>query len=697
MTNRWIALLILAACAHRAPVGPSWPDPAIQLRDESDRDQVIDAIWAAPVGPARDRIRGPVAEALARRINDALEEDKPFVAADLLEELAGLWQDDPQAIGRGLASAAPLLQTLRATFAKSGALSPSALALVLLAEVEAPRRAAHLADLDELLGFADELAIAENGPHAVRAQPIAILAPVVLALPLPWLVDRYVALLAARQTEIVGLIDREGASMQIVRAHHDILTTARRIAIALARAGRPTEIHARLAGLRGLGVESDRALLARAEVLATNPTAEAYLELASTLRVDDHAPDSAAALAVSLAGLQKYPMHAALLESAANDARSLGRIDQPIVLFETSIRRTGGDVDTTTALRLGKLYAERISRWALGGRPGLARAAWRDTLAFTNASQKTHPDAMWSQAEAIAEASLGRGLLGQGLLAEAEHALEGSIERAPSIEAYEGLATLALQTDDYSATVEWTRAGISILGEATTGDRYRRAKLEQLAADAKRGARRAKDAAASYLDAMRDWASLGETKELPKPIAAERLLATGRAMWWLGDPDKALELVLQAVELDPQSTSIAPSAVAFLLQVNRAAEATDVFHRVLGEPEIGELFKVYMALWLEGDARYHNIAPDRLGHEYLASRHGDVWYEQLAEAATGRLDLAALTAAATTGPRKGELAFYTATLGLVPHADAKRLFTRVIDARLVMDAEYDLARVYLSR
>ena len=687
----------LAACAHHAPAPPSWPDPSLELRDDSDRDQVIDAIWVTPAGAARDRLRAPVADALARRIADALEEDKPLVAADLLEELAGLWQDDPHDLGRGLAGSAPLLRTLRKTFEKAGALAPSAATLVLLAEVDAPHRATHLADLDELLAFADELAIAENGPHAVRAQPIAILAPTALALPLPWLVDRYVALLAARQADIVALLDAQGASMQIVRAHHDILTTGRRIAIALARAGRPTEIHARLAGLRGLGVESDRALLARAEILATHATADAYLELASTLRVDERAPDGAAALAVCRAGLAKFPHDTALLESAANDARSLGRIDQPIALFEASIRGAKGDVDATTALRLGKLYAERISRWAQGGRPGSARGAWRDTLAFTRTFDKAHPDPMWSQAEAIAQASLGRGLLGQGLLAEATRALESSIERAPSIDAYESLATLALQTDDFAATVEWARAGLTIVGDATTGDRYRKAKLEQLAADAQRGAKHPRQAAAAYLDALRSWAAMGETKELPRPIAAERLLATGRAMWWLGDADKAVELLMSAVELDPRSAAIAPSVVAFLLEVGRAPEAVDALHRVLGEPEIGELYKVYMALWLEGDAHRRGAPPDRLAHDYLATRHGDVWYELLAEAATGRLELAALTAAATTGPRKGELAFYTATLGLAPKADAKQLFARVVAARLVMDAEYDLARAYLAR
>ncbi|HSD90895.1 MAG TPA: hypothetical protein VLB44_25395, partial [Kofleriaceae bacterium] len=65
------------------------------------------------------------------------------------------------------------------------------------------------------------------------------------------------------------------------------------------------------------------------------------------------------------------------------------------------------------------------------------------------------------------------------------------------------------------------------------------------------------------------------------------------------------------------------------------------------------------------------------------------------------LDLPALTAAATTGPRKAELAFYRVTLGLDPEAQtpagARKLLEQVVAARLVMDAEYDLARQYLAR
>jgi hypothetical protein len=106
---------------------------------------------------------------------------------------------------------------------------------------------------------------------------------------------------------------------------------------------------------------------------------------------------------------------------------------------------------------------------------------------------------------------------------------------------------------------------------------------------------------------------------------------------------------------------------------------------------------VYASLWMVGDARRRGAPPDRLAADYLASRRGDVWYDLLAQAASGRADLTTLRAAATTGPRRAELDFYTATLGLDPSARAAELYTRVVQAKLVTHAEYDLARAYLAR
>ena len=695
------AVAPLGGCAGAAVFHPVWPDAQLELRDDGDREQAIDRLWLLPPGAERARARAPIAAALARRIGDAIEDDQPFVAAALLDQLTGLWQGDPTAVGRGLAGQVALLHDLRATFARSGALEPAAQTLILLAEVEPAQRAAHLAELDEVLGFADELAIAESGEVAHRAQPIALLEPTALVLPLPWLVDRYVALQVERQRAVAVLLDHQGASMALVRAHRNLLSTARRIAGVLARAGRAPEIHARLAQLQG-GYGTDRELTIRAEVVADQPTADAYAELASALRAGDPEPepDPGGALAVCLSGLARFPGDPGLLAAAGGDARALGRIDQAIALYQQALR-AGDEVDAAIALRLGKLYADQIERLATGGRPSAANAAWRDALRFTASAASSHPHTVWQQTAAIAESALGRGLASQGMIDDAEHLLTASLARAPSVDAYETLATIDAQLGHQADAQHWASAGLALLGDRTVGDRYRKAKLERLTADSLRRAGQARAAAARYVEALRTWASLGDSKDLPHAVAAERALDTSRAMWWLGDPARAVDFAMEALDLDPSSDEVAASAVAFLLEAGRYRDALDAYHKALGEAAIGEYHKVYMSLWILGEAIRTGEPRDRLAGEYLASRRGDVWYERLAQLAAGKRTLAELRALATTGPRRTELAFYRAVLGLDPAAATPagrhKLLQDVVAAHLVLDAEYDLALRYLGQ
>jgi hypothetical protein len=487
--------------------------------------------------------------------------------------------------------------------------------------------------------------------------------------------------------------------MQLVRAHHDFLTTGRRIANVLARAGRAPEIHRQLARLTG-SYGADRELTIRAEVVADQPTADAYAQLASTLLADEHAADAAAALAVSLAGLARYLGDPGLLATAGGDARALGRTDQAIALYEQALHATG-ELDTTVTLRLGKLYADRIQRLANGGRPSAANDAWREARSFTAKLAEAHPHAVWQQAAALAEAALGRGLAGQGMLDDARRALVASIERAPSIDAYEALVTLDVQTDRYADAQRWARDGFELLGDQTTGDRYRRAKLERLVADSLRRAGKARPAAERYLASLRTWELLGDSKDLPRSIAAERELDMSRTTWWLGDPGKAIDLAMQALAHDPESEELATNAVAFLIEAGRYRDALDAYHTSLGEPAISEYHKTYMSLWIVGEAARTGEPRDRLAAEYLAGRKGDVWYEQLAQLAAGKRAIADVRPLATTGPRRAELAFYGATLGVDPAAATPagrhKLLEQVIAAHLVLDAEYDLARRYLAQ
>ncbi len=692
-------LALVAACGPAAKQQPTFPDAPIQLRDDSDRDQAIDKLWVMPLGAARDGIRAKIARAIALRIGDALSEDKPRVAETLLFQLTSMWQLDPQSIARGLADHVNLVRQLRATFAKSGAIEPAIATLVLLSELEPARKTEHLSELDEVLHFADELEAAENGAEAQRAQPIKLLQPTVLALPMPWLVERYVSLLVERQRVISTLINQQGASIQLVRAHHDILATSQRIAIALSRAGRPQEIYRHLADIKGLG--QNRELTIRAEMVASQPTADAYADLAEAIRSDKDNPDPGASLMVCLAALQRYPHDAALLASAAGDAADLGRVDQPIELYEAAIEASGGTVESALALRLGRLYAERIARLAFGGRPGAAQKEWHELDSYTRkATGSKATQHVWSVVAAGAETALGKGLLSQGRLRDAERALVASLDRSPSFDAYETLATIHFKTDRFDSARRYASAGIALLGESHA-DLVRKAKLARIAADVARTAGRSREASTLYVDAMRSWATLGPDDGLTPDIRAERKLEAGHILWFLGESAKAVNLVFDAIDADPGSAANYAGAVAFLLSTNSFADAVDIVHRSLSQAEVSDFYKTYMCLWIAAESRRRGEPRDRQVNEFLASRQGDLWYEQLAQAATGRLELAALRAAATTAPRQAELAFYSVTLGFDPEAKTpaamRKKLEQVVDAHLVMDAEYDLARQYLAR
>ncbi len=682
-----VAASLGLACGGAPQAGARWPDAAIVLRDDGDRAQAIDALWVVPPGAAR--ARGPIASAIARRLADAVGDDRQVEAAALLDQLTALWQDDPAEAATGLAPHAALLRRLRAMFAKAGALEPTVQTLVLLAEVAPATRGEVLGELDEVLAFADDLAIADNGLHAGRAQPLVLLAPTALALPLPWLVDRYVGLLVERQRVVARLIETQGASMPVVRAHHDILSTSRRIASVLARADRVAEIHGQLARLAGIGF--DRALALRAEIVADQPAPAAYAELARALRADEGGADPAAALAVCRAGLARTPDDVPLLLAAAGDARAVGRLEQPIALYERALR-IAPELDPSSALRLGRLHGERLARLAASGRPAAARAAWRRRALSRRGSPA--PTRTWCGSRPPRSPSRRSGEGSPARACSRRRARRCAPRDAePPVDAYEMLAVLDLQTGQLGLAEQWGQRGLALLGEQASGDRYRRAKLGRLLGDVARTAGDAARARTHYLDAMRAWASLGDDKDLPQAtLVAERHLDSGRILWWLGERARGVGEILQAVDLAPAGPSIAATAVVFLLEAGRERDAIDAYHRGLGS-DLDDGQKIYMSLWLAVDARRRVAPVDRLAADYLAARHGDTWPELLARAAAGAAGLPALRAAAhapAPSPTRSRRCS-----GSRPRRPPHRRATcceHVSAAQVVLDASDDLAR-----
>gem|GEM_PF-4375753 len=99
------AVVGIFGCGHGANRVLHFSDAPVQLGDDGDREQAIDA--------------------LIHRITTAIAEAQPFVAEGLTLQLASRWQANPRELGRALAGHLAVLEDLPATFATSGALEPT--------------------------------------------------------------------------------------------------------------------------------------------------------------------------------------------------------------------------------------------------------------------------------------------------------------------------------------------------------------------------------------------------------------------------------------------------------------------------------------------------------------------------------------------------------------------------------------------
>ena len=149
----------------------------------------------------------------------------------------------------------------------------------------------------------------------------------------------------------------------------------------------------------------------------------------------------------------------------------------------------------------------------------------------------------------------------------------------------------------------------------------------------------------------------------------------------------------------PDGADTFTQAVTFLLTHDDYDRARDAYYQALASDQIGDYFKVYIGLWILADGRRRGLADDRITLEHLRGRDGPLWYDDIARAATGRSDLAALAAKATTLARRTEATFYGAMLGLgaASEAERRRRLGDVVASELVLFFEYELARSYLAR
>jgi hypothetical protein len=502
-------------------------------------------------------------------------------------------------------------------------------------------------------------------------------------------------MVVARQAKVAYALDHDQATFDLVEAHRDVSATARAIAGELARAGRATEIAAALAPIHGIGSDDQLAARARAIAAPGAPRA-AWIALADDLRSAKVDADPRAALAVCAGAIAALGADPATLACAAEHAAALGRVEQPIALYQLA-RADGATVAIDRAL--APLQRERLARLYEGGRPNAAQDELaRDEQFLDDAAGRFGGD--WDVLRAELRVAAGKGLLGLGDAEAASSLLAGAVRLRPGAEALESLATIAIARQRWEDARGWAARGLA-LPTTHPEDELAHAKLLRLYADASAGAGKEREARNAYLEALREWADLdGDKIDLPPGVAGLRLVESAKLLWSLGEKARSIDLLDGAMDVDSDGTNTYLAVVEFLLGEDELDHAADAVHRALGADGVSDYNKTYLSLYLVAEEAGAHRAPDPLADAYLRGRGGALWPDDLARLATGRADLASVTARATTPARAAELAYYRAMLGIgadgrpLDDTAKKELLDRVVASDLVTFFEYDMARLH---
>lgn len=706
------ALLLFAAACGQTPKKQTGPisdltglaplsDAPYELADDDDLAEIRARYDAMSIGEdGRAKLRTELADEYARRIDRAFIKGTREDAYDEFLALMSLWAPadmaDSESLSTELSPYKPHAVQILDAFSRSGGDYEATAALAFLAAMYPHSNEQYIAELDEIIAFADELSISEWGEGAVRARPIRLLENAAEHFPIALVVDRLMVLYVDRQNAISTSFDKDGADFTLIRAHGDgVLRTTWNITRILARAGRLDEATATLRGVKGIGDDID--LRDRmAEAYAPNAIAANWAAFARLFLDDTNEQiDALAASAVCAEGLRRFPNSAQLHLVAAAAANRRQNITLAIRHYEAGL---AAEPDNLTATNeLAELYRIRLGVLAFAERPLAAQERLAELEEFHAAAEKRFPDETLESDLADAYASMGRGLVSMGELEQARAYLERSLELRPTYDALDFLGQVAYRLDDFEDAARYFDAALT-LPHDTLGERFARAKLLRQSAEAYGAMGDDEKKMRHHHLAMREWASLSQDGPFADRFQAEMHIEFGRSQWAIGNRDDALESFDTAIDIDKDGAQSHIAVVAFLIIRDQYERALDVYHRGLGSHGIGDYYKVFMSLWVLAESRRQGLPEDPLVTKYLTSREGRLWYDDLARFATGRIGVDDLKSRATTRPRRAELMYYAAVLGDAS-SDATRvrtLMARVVDTGMVLFFEYEMAKHWLA-
>jgi tetratricopeptide (TPR) repeat protein len=681
---------------------PPRHDPPLDLSDDDDLGRARGNYDALPLsdasrGERRRELLAAYRQRIDRLINDS--RDEAFARFQTALELWDARELRGDRVPDDIDRVEPIAQTIYKRFSKNGADRESAAALVVLQAAHPERTGEYDKTWNDIAAYTDDLAVAEMGTGAERARTIAILEDVTAHFPSAWATKKLVDLYVARQDMVNKAVN--GKNTGVLHAHPDrgMVRPQWNVIRAYARAWKLEDSVPVVDKMAG-GFADLPELRKRLHAALEGGGGETWVALAAAYFPDEQRDpgDIGTALAICEMGAEKLPQALEPRKCAAEVGRVTDRVPLAIRWVEAARRIAPDDRDTGDIA--ARLYLVRIADELQAERVDAARAHMQEIVSFYGEAARRWTEKPLDTKLSDAYLTFGRGLYNLGEIEDAQRELDlaQAQSKTPLPQVMEEKATILFKTGHYLEAAQQYQRAAALPRSTPLETTYDQSRLSRLAGEAWQQAGDKKRAQGLFQRAMQGWKEvLGASVRpglLPLVYAEE-----ARCSYDLGQADRAVQQLNQALDTDPDQPGIYGDAVAFLVTRGRYADALDAYHRALGRDQVTEYIKVYTSLWMVDAAQIRGVEADRFALDYLAQvEKGGRWFHQLARFKLGKMSFDELLAKADTRGKRAEAYFYEA-MNRYAKGDkrgAERLLGDVVSTQMLGFFEYDMANFYLA-
>jgi tetratricopeptide (TPR) repeat protein len=651
-----------------------------------------------PKDPQRPQIRERLVRYLLEEAEGAHRADEYDAAVEQLATIASLYRPEELAGGL-LPELLPLASYLRTEGERRGDEARVLSALWIQAHVakdkQEPERQYQL-----LRRWSDEARRDLSGVGEHLKGLIEVMAEHARLTPAPDVLDALAQQYAARRDELLQAIgpDAEAPPDPAMISREEF----RDVSVALARA--PLDIAGvylqhenfdaaqdRLAKLKGVtGLEPRIRTIV--EIVA-GKKAEAPSALLALSRVYNEMRGYGVARALCTYGVRSFPRDARFpqclgrlaaleddyAESAAEYGEAVKLAPEERELYDEALEVLGnlmrgemfdGDPSETRALaeQARTILDERMKRW-----PEIAPPVKLEELEL---------------AVALAEMSAGNA-------DEARQHLQASLEKRETTRALIQMGQLYARTGMRDEALKYLSRALERTTLRDVDEARLRAQILEQLGDVHRASGRLPQATQAYTDALALWEgalrSAGEEMErafgeIRRGVLLVRLDRRAEAF-------DAFELAMQAVPYDRETYA---QILSFMVVGAPSLDlAQSIVQRAQRQLTLDPEWRTYFGLWVQVIAgRSRSPVPTEVTRLLTRLARSDTWWGRLAQFGAGTLDHAQLSGYAKTRGEQVEADFYEAVRRLSKGeiADARALFQRVLDSRMVSFFEYQMAQ-----